>query len=48
MLTTQPQATLRALLACDETVDDIALSGATLEDAIGRLIEFPSHEEIAA
>jgi ABC-2 type transport system ATP-binding protein len=48
LLTTQPQATLRALLAADEAVDDIALSGATLEDAFSRLIDAHDNRKVAA
>lgn len=48
LLTTAPQATLRALLASDDAVDDIALSGATLADAMFRLIDTSTQKELAA
>lgn len=39
LLTTSAPATLRELLARDETVDDLTVSGASLEDAVTRLVE---------
>jgi ABC-2 type transport system ATP-binding protein len=39
LLTRQPQSTLRILLERDPRVEDIALSGASLEDAFTRLVE---------
>jgi ABC-2 type transport system ATP-binding protein len=38
LLTTSAPATLRELLARDETVDDLTVSGASLEDAVTRLV----------
>lgn len=39
LLTTSAPATLRELLARDETVDDLTVSGASLEDAVNRLVQ---------
>lgn len=39
LLTTSAPATLRELLARDETVDDLTVSGASLEDAVTRLVQ---------
>lgn len=39
LLTTSAPATLRELLARDETVDDLTVSGASLEDAVDRLVQ---------
>ena len=39
LLTREPQATLRELLASDAEVDDLSLSGASLEDAFNRLVD---------
>lgn len=39
LLTTSAPATLRELLARDETVDDLIVSGASLEDAVTRLVQ---------
>ncbi|MFY8143158.1 MAG: ABC transporter ATP-binding protein, partial [Caulobacter sp.] len=39
LLTTSAPATLRELLARDEAVDDLTVSGASLEDAVGRLVQ---------
>ena len=39
LLTTSAPATLRDLLARDETVDDLTVSGASLEDAVTRLVQ---------
>lgn len=39
LLTTSAPATLRDLLARDETVDDPTVSGASLEDAVTRLVQ---------
>ncbi|WP_297507868.1 ABC transporter ATP-binding protein [uncultured Caulobacter sp.] len=39
LLTTSAPATLRELLARDETVDDLTVAGASLEDAVTRLVE---------
>ncbi|ATC32334.1 ABC transporter ATP-binding protein [Caulobacter vibrioides] len=39
LLTTSATATLRELLARDETVDDLTVSGASLEDAVNRLVQ---------
>lgn len=38
LLTTSAPATLRELLARDETVDDLTVAGASLEDAVTRLV----------
>lgn len=38
ILTREPQATLRELLARDAQVEDLSLSGASLEDAFNRLV----------
>ena len=38
LLTQEPQATLRDLLARDADVEDLSLSGASLEDAFNRLV----------
>lgn len=52
LLTRQPQATLRDLLARDTGVEDLSLSGASLEDAFNRLISDAAQaqpiQEIAA
>ena len=54
LLTREPQATLRELLARDAEVDDLSLSGASLEDAFNRLVDTAATrtvcpaEEIAA
>lgn len=39
LLTTSAPATLRELLARDETVDDLTVAGASLEDAVTRLVQ---------
>ena len=39
LLTTSAPATLRELLARDEAVDDLTVSGASLEDAVTRLVQ---------
>lgn len=39
LLTTSAPATLRQLLARDETVDDLTVTGASLEDAVTRLVQ---------
>ena len=39
LLTTSAPATLRELLVRDETVDDLTVSGASLEDAVTRLVQ---------
>lgn len=39
LLTTSAPATLRELLARDETVDDLTVTGASLEDAVTRLVQ---------
>ena len=39
LLTTSAPTTLRELLARDETVDDLTVSGASLEDAVTRLVQ---------
>lgn len=39
LLTTSAPATLRELLARDETLDDLTVSGASLEDAVTRLVQ---------
>ncbi|ADG11202.1 ABC transporter ATP-binding protein [Caulobacter segnis] len=38
LLTTSASATLRELLARDETIDDLTVAGASLEDAVTRLV----------
>ncbi len=38
LLTREPQATLRALLARDADLEDLSLTGASLEDAFNRLV----------
>jgi ABC-2 type transport system ATP-binding protein len=43
LFTETPQATLRALLQRDPEVEDISLSAATLEDALGRVLANASH-----
>ena len=54
LLSREPQATLRELLARDAEVDDLSVSGATLEDAFNRLVDTAAvrpatcAEEIAA
>ena len=39
LLTTSAPATLRELLARDETIDDLTVTGASLEDAVTRLVQ---------
>ncbi len=39
LLTTSAAGTLRELLARDETIDDLTVAGASLEDAVTRLVE---------
>lgn len=39
LLTTSAPATLRELLARDETIDDLTVAGASLEDAVTRLVQ---------
>lgn len=39
LLTSSAPATLRELLARDETIDDLTVSGASLEDAVTRLVQ---------
>jgi ABC-2 type transport system ATP-binding protein len=39
LLTTSAAATLRELLARDETIDDLTVTGASLEDAVTRLVQ---------
>lgn len=49
LLTTSAPATLRELLARDETVDDLTVAGASLEDAVTRLVRSstPRQAEVA-
>ena len=47
LLTTSAPATLRELLARDETIDDLTVAGASLEDAVTRLVQAgaPAHSQ---